>query len=460
MGRLARGALAHRTGLVRTAAAVALAVGLALVGMVRGPTGPAAMDGDYNIAVAEFDSVDADGAPVESAEAQPLARSVHDLLRDELSSKLGQVFHVELRPPEETGRVRGSTAERRAQAAETLARRIRADVVVYGTLRAEVPNEFTPEFFLSDRQLQNAEELFGQHNLGSSIRTAGDIARNAVARKELRDQILGRAQALAEFVVGLSYYGAHRYDTALDHFEAARTTAGWDDRDGKEVLYLFLANTAGKLNDLDRAQAFYDAALALNPEYARAQLGRAEVLLHRSRGNCEQGNVDVNGVNAALEAYRRARSARVQPATSDIATKVVFGEGRVHLCLSQALVGDHWADAEREFEQVIAEYEKGNRRAREMAAESHANLGFVHLPAAGDPDAPDRYRRAAADYQRGFDLTVDNERKAFFASMRGFIFSRLHERVLAEEAYALAIRLSQDPVARAGYERARQALAA
>ena len=445
---------------VLAAAAVLLAVIWGLVLVFRPSPGATPMTGDYNIAVAEFQSVDADGRPVSSPEAHALAQSVHDVLEQQLESIEQGGFDLNLRAPAETGQIRGSTPERRAEAAAAAAERIRADVIVYGTLRADVPNQFTAEFFLSDRQLQNAEELFGQHDLGSVIATTGDIGRNPVIRRDLRDRILGRARALAEFIVGLSYYGANQPEPALGHFEAASRTADWDDRDGKEVLYLFLGNAAGKLDDLDRADASYGRALALNPEYARARLGRAEVLLHRSRGNCESGNVDVDGLRAALSTYGSARSARVQPALSDVPSKVVFGEGRVHLCLSQALVGDNWGDAERAFRQVIDEFRNGNARLREMAGESYADLGFVHLPASGDPNAPDRYGQAAADYQSAIDVIVDDDRKAFFSSMRGFIFGRLGDPARADEAYGLAVRLARDPEARARYEQARRSLTA
>ncbi|MFN2504047.1 MAG: TIR domain-containing protein [Acidimicrobiales bacterium] len=442
------------------AAAILLGLGWGAVAVFGGSPKTSLMTGDYNIAVAQFVSVDANGRPAESTEAHALAQSVYDLLDRELATIEQGGFDLNLRPPGETGQIKGSTPQRRAAAAAEEAERIRADVIVYGTLRVDLPNQFAPEFFLSERRLQNAEELFGQHDLGSAIRSTGDIGRNPVARKALRDQVLGRTRALAEFIVGLSYYGANQIQPAFDHFEAARQAEGWGDRDGKEVLYLFLGNAAGKLDDLDRADGFYGQALGLNPEYSRARLGRAEVLLHRSRGNCESGNVDVAGLTSALDTYRSALTAKAQPALSDIPTKVAFGTGRVHLCLSQALVGDHWAEAERAFQQVVGEFRGGNARVREMAAEAYANLGFVHLPASGDPDAAGRYRQSASDYQSAIDLTGDDERKAFFFSMRGFVFGRLGDTAQADQAYATAIELTQDSAAKARYAQARQSLTA
>ncbi len=103
---------------------------------------------------------------------------------------------------------------------------------------------------------------------------------------------------------------------------------------------------------------------------------------------------------------------------------------------------------------------KGNRRLRELAAESHANLGLVHLPAVGDADAEPRFRRAETDYARAIELTRDDSRKAFFFSMRGFILMRLGAKAQADAAYRQAVSLEKDASVRAGYEQARAQLGA
>lgn len=441
--------------LVRVGLAVAVVLGLVQVlgALMRGPA-VAPMTGDFNVAVAEFETVDHQGDATDSDEGPVLAESVYQLLEAELESQ-GGGFQV--RGPSETSRIRGGTRAERADAAARVARQLQADVIVYGTLRTDVPNRFEADFYVSDRLLQHADEFFGQHSLGSTIETVGEVRRNVVILNALREQILGRARALVEFIVGLSHYGANEPQEAFNHFDAARSLAGWEDAEGREVLYLFLGNTSGRLGDLDGAERFYDRALTLSPQYARAMVGRAEVLFHRARGDCQAGNIDVNGVQRSLATYEEAVGAQVQPALSDVPTKVAFGRGRAYLCLSQAAAGDHFDEAEQEFEQVVDEFRRGNRRVRELAAESYGGLAFVHLPAVGVPDT-DRYHRAAAEYQDALDLSLNAERKAYFSSMRGFIFSRLGDTEKALQAYDLAIRLSQNPEDKADYEEARAAL--
>jgi tetratricopeptide (TPR) repeat protein len=445
-----------------------LAAAISMLGTVLGiylgvrdvferPAAPPPMTGGFNIAVAKFGSIDSKGNVVESQAGLDLAQSVFDHLRGELQSLDKGGFDLQVRGPGQIRTIKGETPEERAQAASLLSRKIRADVIVYGLLRSDGGGTgFVPEFFLNEHKLQKAEELGGQHALGTTIRIPAELDKNIVARKDLRDHLLGRTRALAEFVVGLSYYTLDRLTEASDHFANAQLAPGWDDHEGKEVLYLFLGNTAGKLNDLAKAEASYAKALNLEPEYARARLGASEVLYQTARGSCEAGSVDAAGMFQALESFRGAATALVQPPLADIGAKAAFGVGRVQECLSQALVADHWGDAEREFRRVIRDYGGKNERIRNLAAESHAHLGFIALPASDDADATARYRQALVEYEKAIQLSKRNDRRAFMHSMVGFIHTRLHDPKAAAAAYAEAIRLEPDPQRRTEYEARRQ----
>lgn len=432
--------------------------GVSLGQVLSGPgNGPGAMTGNFNIAVAEFGAVDANGRAVASPAADALAADVHERLRDELSGIAEEGFSVQLRSPGETGKLGGPTPLRRAAAAAELAGRMKADVVVYGTLELSDPSGFRPEFFVSATKLPGAEELFGQYDLGSRVEVRGDISSNPVVQRDLREQVLGRARALAEFILGLSYLAVSQPGPALEHLEAARDAPGWDERDGKEVLLVMLGHAAARTGDLDKAKAAFDQALALEPEYSRAQIGQADLIFQRARGHCG-GATDVDGLRRALAAFERASKAKVQPVLSDVPLKAAFGQGRVELCLSQAGIERWWGPAEAKFERVVDAHAKGNRRLRELAADSHANLGLIHLPAVGDAGAEARYRRAESDYARAIELTRDDSRKALFFGMRGFILMRLGAKEQADAAYRQAISLEKDASVRARYERERAQL--
>src|SRR6185503_13178013 len=165
----------------------------------------------------------------------------------------------------------------------------------------------------------------------------------------------------------------------------------------------------GSLGNLAAARTDFEKALAINPEFARAHLALGEVRFQESLGKpdaCAKGALDVPGVQAAVQLYQRALTARTQPARSNVPTWTAFEMGRAHLCLSQADAGDYWADAEREFKSVVADYNGGNESAKDIAAEAHSNLGFVYLPLRCDPDRDAKYRKAAAEYQTAVDLST------------------------------------------------------
>jgi tetratricopeptide (TPR) repeat protein len=245
---------------------------------------------------------------------------------------------------------------------------------------------------------------------------------------------------------------------AQEQFGQAAATEGWDERDGKEVLYLFQGSTGGKLRDLSGAQSFYERALALNPEYARARVGIAEVQFQRSKGECSKDQVDAPGLSQALEDFRDALTASDQPAVSDVPAKVHFGLGRTYLCLSQAAIADDWAKAQAEFQQVIAAFEAEPDRIQDLAAESHGYVAVIFLPSTRDPDPAESYLRSAAEYREAIKLSRHRERKAFFYDQLGFVLGRLQDYDAADDAYAKAIALEGDPSRRAEYQEHRDEL--
>jgi tetratricopeptide (TPR) repeat protein len=144
------------------------------------------------------------------------------------------------------------------------------------------------------------EELIGHFAFGSPIRVPGDAASDAVARRDLRRHAVARAHALVQFMLGLGSYRANQLNEAMAAFAAAENTSGWDARDGKEMLYLFIGNTAGKLGRYDAAKRAYTLALTLNPGYARARLGLGEIYLHQAARGCAPGRADLSGLRRTL----------------------------------------------------------------------------------------------------------------------------------------------------------------
>ena len=73
-------------------------------------------------------------------------------------------------------------------------------------------------------------------------------------------------------MIGLSQFAGDKFADARVHFTRAANDPEWGDGNGKETLYLFLGYTEGSLNNLAGARTNFQRALAINPEFARAQL--------------------------------------------------------------------------------------------------------------------------------------------------------------------------------------------
>ncbi len=419
------------------------------------------MTGDFNVAVAEFGGVDAQGTIISHPEATGFSTSLYGKLEEELAQLTD--YDIQVLSPNQTGRIAGLTREERAQMAQKLAEEVNADLVVYGNLTlGEHTSSFIPEFYLTPHKLQDAQELTGQYEFGSSIESDANIERNPAVRQELRQRLISRTEALAQFVIGMGYYMLHRYDQAEQYFDLAATEEGWDDRDGKEVLYLFLGNTASQQKDLTAAGEYYHIALDLEPEYARARLGVAEMIFHDSRGDCQPRTVNVQGLQNAITGYQSALNADIQPALAHIMTKTHFGLGRSYLCLSLALVDDYWNEAEAAFKHVIDDYEQNQAwdsddYLQDLAAESYGFLGIIYMPNknAPVPEANEKFRQAARAYEYAIDLMRDDpdrdERRGILYSQLAFIYHQLQEYDVAEQAYEQAIDFDPDPERQARY---------
>lgn len=317
--------------------------------------GPPRMTGDFNVALTVFGA--AQGAPKNAAAAAAdLADSVYQSMQRALevgaatADGSSERLQIPVLSPANLGKVAGENSAERAQSAKTLANRINADLVIYGVLQfGETVTRFLPEFYLSERKFKQASELPGQYDFGSPIEVSGDIEANTAARTELRGRLISRASALAYFALGLGHYVRGELEQADHFFLEAAAAKGWDDRDGKEVLFLFLGNSAGMQAKWDLADDYFARSVQLRPDYARAWLGIAEIRFQRAKGDCQPGLADHAGLTEVLAGFRKAARARLKPSLAFVDEKAAFGEGRVFLCLSSAMAGDYSAQGEERF---------------------------------------------------------------------------------------------------------------
>jgi len=409
------------------AAALAVLVAALFVGAVLWwgqSLGP--MTGDFNVAVATFTEVGADGTTTVTPHSEQLSTDVSERIATELGElNAEEGFNFQVRGPADTGFLSGATKSDRAEAADELATEIGADVVVYGALSED---GFDPEFFVQRRarNLSRAEELTGSHDLGSRILGSGLGSGSITDNAELRRELAARTEALVQFVIGLSWYGGRDFAEAAQAFDRADVD-GWREADGKEILYLFKGNAGGNLREFDAAGTEYQRALDLNPDYARAHIGLGSVIFQTAHHGCEAETVDEFGIRDAAASYRAALEAEDQPAVSNIDAKASFGLGRVYACLSQALAEARWEEAAAEFQRVVDEYRGGNESIRDLAVQSYAMLGFVSMPAEHDPDPGPALCRAVGFYEMALDLVEHPDERESFAVNHDNALQRLDE---------------------------------
>lgn len=422
------------------------------------------MTGDLNIAVAQFASAGPEGDPTVTSESSDLADSVFRTLTDELTELesdpapgLGDI-DFEVQAPNITGPVDGDTREERAAQAERIGERAAADIVVYALVQEEATEtSLRPEFYLTDRNLVlDAEVLVGDYQFGDPLVQAAAIS-NPTARSQLRAGLINRTSGLVHLVVGLSYFGGRNYDSATAVFGDILRKSLLEAGGGLEIVHLFRGNAAGRLGDLDLAEEEYRSALALHPEFARAQVGLAETVFQRSHHGCRPETIDAEGVRRAIDMYGGALDAEDRPVRSNVDIKVAFGVGRARLCLSTAEVEESWADARAELGTVVEAHDAGNTGITELAAEAWSSLGLLEIGQASDDEAA--FERAVDDLNRALEIGTDPGRRHTWYGYLGYSHCRLGQTGEALDAYDQALESAPNE-AQQSYVDARERAAA
>ena len=356
---------------------------------------PEKMTGDFRVAVADFAVV---GTSDDPSAGTGLAEGVYLKLNESLS-EINKDFTITVWSPDKVGKIEGTVSQERANSAEKIAKRIGADVLIYGLIdMSETVWKITPEFFVASENFYEAEEITGQHQIGETFPLVG--RENIARRIELSNKFNTRAQVISRITIGLAYFSLRDYQRALKSFQSAEDLPEWDQTQGKEVLYLLEGNAAMKAKDFDTALAVLNQARRLDPEYGRPLITLGSVYYLQALQPFENtktpSDIDLTLISKAIDQYEQALQAKHQPALSDVPTKVHFGLGQCYLMQAYAGMETPLDKAIDEFQWVIADYGNGkNPRVRELAAESHARLGLIYDFSGYPSDAAQEYEKAA-----------------------------------------------------------------
>lgn len=397
-------ALTQARGLRLTAAiaAATLLVSLVAAAALLWPAvaGPGPMDGLFNVAVADFGRVGPDGQVGAWADGARLSGSIALRLAQEFAAADGLGGVVQVRH-ERVGLITGRTPGERAERARRRAAELGAHVLIYGSLDgASGEARFVPQFYIGEQAFANAEELVGSERLGAPVPVAG-AAPGLGAGLQLGDSLQARTRALTLFVVGLAYFVSGDEARAGGFFERAAAVEGWDDPEGKEVIYLFLGSAhkaGGDPAALERAREAYERARSLNGEYARAYIGLGNVAYEQFRAG---GNRDVALIGEAIAWYERAAQAKVQPAQAYADVKILISLGNGYLARAQLGRPGDFAAAAQYYQVVADAYAGGAADLASYASQAHFGLGVIAERRDGDPAA------ALAHYRLARDLAGD-----------------------------------------------------
>jgi tetratricopeptide (TPR) repeat protein len=336
------------------------------------------MLGEWNVAVAGFTILEK--GEIEQDKADLIGSVFFNRLETELAELRNETdIIIEVWGPEEIGFISGDTPEEREANAEKLAAEINSDVIVYGTLDKEGSTiTIQPEFFVSVQNFYEAEEMVGQHSLGGAISII-ETDEGIISQINLNRELSKRSQVLSLLTKGLSLYFTHAYEDALVFFQEANEDEYWQTLSGREVIYLFEGNAAGKSHNLEQAEEAYQLALGFQEDYARAYAGLGSVYYLQALEGTDSSDFDPDQglLDSSKFNFGEALKAGVQPESADIPTKVAFGLGQVYL-VEWYSGEDTLQKAIDEFNRVVAHYgDKENPRIQEFASEAHARLGLI-----------------------------------------------------------------------------------
>jgi tetratricopeptide (TPR) repeat protein len=339
--------------------------------------------GAFNVAVAEFTVLDENGTPVSSDDGRQLAAWLTRQLKTNFNElELDKITTWNVWGPVETGAISGVDRE---QAAQALADKIGATVLIYGTLTDRgAQSRFAPEFYVNPAAFTKADNITGEHELGDDLPLVLPFGNEVTAIRY--PALAGRTRALTLITLGLAYYTIDDEDGAISFFKKAINEERWLPGDGKHIVHLLLGNAWGlriskeqSPADLPSAKAQYERALEIKPDYGRAMLGLANIYFLQAQGNPDQIMADPMLLAEAEHLLDVASTLEGQPESANIGTKA-------HLLRGQMAMLDYfvrnteqdWLNvAKTEFEQVVLDFESGDTQVGGLAAHAYARLGYI-----------------------------------------------------------------------------------
>jgi len=235
------------------------------------------------------------------------------------------------------GLITGDTPAERNKAAQEVAERIGANMVIYGHIAVnEQPPRFIPEFYIA--KIRNeADEIVGSQQLGAPVEVKLPLNLYDEQANAFFEGKLGlRVDALVWFTRGLALDLSGRHEEALSVFKQAETEEqlkNWQD--GREILYYFIGREALFLGltqpqFLTEAETAFKKALELNPDYARAHIGLGGVYFQRAQTLPPEQRLQTDDLNLTIAEYTLAFEHNPDTANDQVKIKALLSLGKAY----------------------------------------------------------------------------------------------------------------------------------
>jgi hypothetical protein len=372
----ARLANARRTQRIFAAVTAGL---LILVGiLVYSGSRPPVMNGLYNIAVADIGEIEPDGQVRSSADGGMISQTVTAALQSAFQDK--QNILIWNNSPElRLKRVRirtleGDSPQQLNQEAASLAQRLNADMIIYGTIdRRQQPPVLSIQMYLTPKLEDTLNEIKGSFPLDAPIPLNSDLASDSV-----KTEITRQTNLLASLALAQSESKAGRTLEALDgYLEAAKLAPESDMLQffiARESLFVIERPAIPQSVDAafeEQARAALEKALQLNPQNARAYIGLGSLYLKQVKRMLDEARNSeftdqtfqqiMQFLDQAEAAYRHVLELKVDPAVYGVPIEDIarLGGADVQISRGIALLGHTNYDPNNEaFDQAAGLFDQ------------------------------------------------------------------------------------------------------
>lgn len=363
-----------------------------------------------------------------------------------------------------------SRPEARQRRAIRIAEELNADIVLYGTVTQDRRGrlELHPEFYVHPEYFADALEVTGAQRLGAEITV------DSSEQDEAEATLTNRMKAVSDIFIGLIYYANQDYESALQMFELAAETPGWDETRGGEVLQVLMGNanlriasnadmrgeTAVGNEYLTTAIQFYENALGDNDRqritYSRpyAGLASAEYLRWHLKFQGGEGS-DLSILQSGAELAQLAIDNTTNTLDIGIQVRAIFAKLQIVFSMwlfhQGEMSADEVAALERDIDYLVGligeAYGNGTTSVEESYFEALALQALMAYALSGQDPA---LCEDEIDYLDEALEVIDNssrnylQREMFFLGWQGDCFLTLNDTDAAQDAYEEARDIAED----------------